>query len=132
MVVSTAHVDDCDESSSFLMEWLLQALPLSRMDLMSTVCFVSCAVCLCGTWGGSMLKWLPLRGKCSSELLGVLGASPGGDGNSSSFCPFRLSRAGLMRGLRWRREPALEATEPATEGAGDGNGDEGQLPSSRE
>lgn len=35
MVVSTAHVEDCDESSSFLMEWLLQALPLSRMDLMS-------------------------------------------------------------------------------------------------
>lgn len=132
MVVSTAHVEDCDESSSFLMEWLLQALPLSRMDLMSTVCFVSCAGCLCGTWGGSMLKWLPLRGKCSSELLGVLGASPGGDGNSSSFCPFRLSRAGLMRGLRWRREPVLEATEPATEGAGEGNGDEGQLPSSRE
>lgn len=35
VVVSTAHVDDCDESSSFLMERLLQALPLSRMDLMS-------------------------------------------------------------------------------------------------
>lgn len=79
-----------------------------------------------------MLKRLQLRGKCPSELLGVLGASPGGDGNSSSFCPFRLSRAGLMRGLRWRSEPVLEATEPATEGAGEGNGDEGQLPSSRE
>lgn len=79
-----------------------------------------------------MLKCLPLGGKCPSELLGVLGASPGGDGNSSSFCPLRLSRAGLMRGLRWRREPELEATEPATEGAGEGNGEEGQLPDSRE
>ena len=75
---------------------------------------------------------LPLWGECSSELLGVWGASPGGDGNSNSFCPFRLSRAGLMRGRRWRREPALEATEPATEGAGEGTGEEGQLPDSRE
>lgn len=35
VVVSTAHVEDCDESSSFLMEWLLQALARSRMALMS-------------------------------------------------------------------------------------------------
>ena len=96
------------------------------------VCFMSRAGCLCGMGGGSTVKRLPLRGECSSELLGVLGASPGGDGNSSSFCPFRLSRAGLMRGLRWRREPELEATEPATEGAGEGTGEEGQLPESRE
>lgn len=45
------------------------------------------------------MKRLPLGGECSSELLGVFGASPGGE-KSSSFCPFRLSRAGLMRGLR--------------------------------
>lgn len=97
-----------------------------------TVSFVSCASDLCGTWGGSRGKRLPLWGECSSELLGVLGTSPGGDGNSSSFCPFRLSRAGLMSGLRWRREPELEATEPATEGAGEGSGEEGQHPDSRE
>lgn len=35
MVVSTTQVDDWDESSSFLMERLLQALPLSGADLMS-------------------------------------------------------------------------------------------------
>lgn len=131
VVVSTPQVDDWDESSSFLMERRLQALPLSGIDLMSTVCFASCAGCLCGTWGESMVKRLLLWGKCSSELLGVLGASLGGDGNSSSFRPFRLSRAGLMRGLRWCREPELEATEPATEGAGEGSG-EGQLLDSRE
>lgn len=77
------------------------------------------------------MKRLPLGGECSSELLGVLGASPGVE-KSSSFCPFRLSRAGLMRGLRWRREPELEATELATEGAGEGSGEEGRLPDSRE
>lgn len=101
-------------------------------DVVPTVSFVSCAGDRCGTWGGSMEKRLPLWGECSSELLGVLGPSPGGDGNSSSFCPFRLSRAGLMRGRRWRREPALEATEPATEGAGEGRGDEAQHPDRRE
>lgn len=125
VVVSTTQADDWDESSSFLMDRLLQALPLSGPDLMSMLSFVSCAGDLCGTWGGSRGKRLPLRGECSSELLGVLGASPGGDGNSSSFCPCRLSLAGLMRGLRWRREPELEATEPATEGAGEGSGEEG-------
>lgn len=77
------------------------------------------------------MKRLPLGGECSSELLEVLGASPGVE-KSSSFCPFRLSRAGLMRGLRWRREPELEATELATEGAGEGSGEEGRLPDSRE
>lgn len=132
VVVSTAQADDWDESSSFLTERLLQALPLSGTDLMSTVCFTSCAGCLRGTRGDSMGKRLPLWGEWSSELLGVLGASPGCDGNSSSFCPWRLRRAGLMRGLRWRREPKLEATELATEGAGDGSGEAGQHPDSRE
>lgn len=82
-----------------------------------------------------MVKRLLCWGKSSSELLGVLGASLGGDGNSSSFRPFRLSRAGLMRGLRWCRAPELEATEPArepaTDGAGEGRG-EGQRLDSRE
>lgn len=35
MVVSTAQVDDCEDSSSFLMERLLQALLLSGTDLVS-------------------------------------------------------------------------------------------------
>lgn len=34
-MVSTTQVDDWDESSSFLMKRLLQALPLSGIDLMS-------------------------------------------------------------------------------------------------
>lgn len=130
VVVSTTQVEDWDESSSFLMERLLQALSLASMDCMSIVCFVSRVRFLWGSWGGSM-KRLPLGGECSSELLGVLGPSPG-VGKSSSFCPFRLSRAGLMRGLRWRREPELEAMELATEGAGEGRGEEGKLPDSRE
>lgn len=78
------------------------------------------------------MKRLPLGGKCSSELLGAFGASLGGE-KSRSFCPFRLSRAGLIRGLRWRKEPELEAAElEATEGAGEGSGEEGKLPDSRE
>lgn len=74
--------------------------PGGGQRVVPTACFVSGARCLRGTWGGSTAKRLLLWAKCSSELLGVLGASPGVDGNSSSFCPFRLSRAGLMRGLR--------------------------------
>lgn len=41
MVVSTTQVEDWDESSSFLMERLLQALSLASIDRMSIVCFVS-------------------------------------------------------------------------------------------
>lgn len=41
VVVSTTHVEDWEESSSFLMEWLLQALPLASIDLTSMLCFVS-------------------------------------------------------------------------------------------
>lgn len=33
-----------------------------------------------------------------------------------------------MRGRRSRPEPELEVMEPATEGAGEGNGEEGRLP----
>lgn len=130
VVVSTTQVEDWDDSSSFLMEWLLRPLSLASIDLMSMVCFVSQVRFLCGSWGDSA-KRLLLGGECSSELLGVAGASPGGE-KSSSFCPFRLSRAGLMRGLRWRKEPELEAMELATEGAGDGRGEAGKLLDSRE
>lgn len=94
------------------------------------VCFVSRVRFLCGSWE-DLMKRLPLGGERSSELLGLFGTSPGGE-KSSSFCPFRLSRAGLMRGLRWRKEPELEAPELATEGAGEGRGGEGKLPDSRE
>lgn len=41
VVVSTAQADDWDESSSFLTERLLQALPLSGTDLMSAETGVS-------------------------------------------------------------------------------------------
>lgn len=51
---------------------------------------------------------------------------------SLSFWPLMLSRAGLMRGLRCRAEPELEVTDPATEGVGEGPGDEGRLPDLRE
>lgn len=121
------QVEDWEESSSFLMEGLPWAPSLASIDLISIACSVRVLWASCR---GSM-KRLPLGGECSSELLGVLGVSPGGE-KSSSFCPFRLSRAGLMRGLRWRTEPELEAMELATEGAGEGRGEEGKLPDSRE
>lgn len=35
MVVSTTQVEDWDDSSSFLMEWLLRPLSLASIDLMS-------------------------------------------------------------------------------------------------
>lgn len=60
VVVSTTQVDDWEESSSFLMEWLLQALPLSSLDLRSRACFMSCRGGFRGTLGGSMVKRLPL------------------------------------------------------------------------
>lgn len=47
---------------------------------------------------------------------------------SRSCCPFRFSRAGLIRGRRNRKELELDATEPATDGAGEGAGDGTQLP----
>lgn len=51
---------------------------------------------------------------------------------SRSFCPLMLSRAGLMSGRRWRAELELDVTEPATEGVGEGPGDDGRLPDFRE
>lgn len=35
VVVSTTQVEDWDDSSSFLMEWLLRALSLASTDLIS-------------------------------------------------------------------------------------------------
>lgn len=48
--------------------------------------------------------------------------------NSRSFRPLMLRRAGLMSGRRSLAEPELEVTEPATEGAGEGPGEDGRLP----
>lgn len=47
--------------------------------------------------------------------------------NKWSFWPLMLRRAGLMRGRRLA-EPELDVTDPATEGVGDGPGDDGRLP----
>lgn len=47
--------------------------------------------------------------------------------NKRSFWPLMLRRAGLMRGRRLA-EPELDVTDPATEGVGDGPGDDGRLP----
>lgn len=47
---------------------------------------------------------------------------------SRSFWPLKLRRAGLMRGRRCLTEPELDVTDPATEGAGEGPGDDGRLP----
>lgn len=47
---------------------------------------------------------------------------------SRSFWPLMLRRAGLMRGRRCLIEPELDVTDPATEGAGEGPGDDGRLP----
>lgn len=43
-----------------------------------------------------------------------------------------LRRAGLMRGRRCRAEPELDVTEPATDGVGEGPGEEGRLPDFKE
>lgn len=51
---------------------------------------------------------------------------------SRSLWPPMLRRAGLMRGRRCLAEPELDVTEPATEGAGEGPGDDGRLPDLRE
>lgn len=47
--------------------------------------------------------------------------------NKWSFWPPMLKRAGLMRGRRLA-EPELDVTDPATDGVGDGPGDDGRLP----
>lgn len=47
--------------------------------------------------------------------------------NKWSFWPLMLRRAGLMRGRRLA-EPELDVTDPATEGVGEGPGDDGRLP----
>lgn len=84
-----------------------------------------------GKEDSSVAKMLLSEWVCSSELVGVSRASFC-EGKSSSFCPFRFRRAGLMSGRRYRKEPELEVTEPATDGAGEGMREGAQLPDSRE
>lgn len=47
---------------------------------------------------------------------------------SRSFRPLMLRRAGLMSGRRCLAEPELDVTDSATEGVGEGPGDDGRLP----
>lgn len=46
--------------------------------------------------------------------------------NRRSFWPLMLRRAGLIRGRRLA-DPELDVTDPATEGVGEGPGDDGRL-----
>lgn len=111
------------------MELSLQILPPSTADLIS--CIPRSLRFFFGKEDNSVGKMLLSEWVCSSELVGVSRASFC-DGKSSSFWPFRFRRAGLMSGRRYRKEPELEATEPATDGAGEGMREGAQLPDSRE
>lgn len=69
--------------------------------------------------------------KCDDDTEGDMRAGSGSAEKSRSFRPLMLRRAGLMRGRRLA-EPELDVTDPATEGAGEGPGDDGRLPGIRE
>lgn len=66
--------------------------------------------------------------KCDGDTGGDMGVGSWSVEKSRSFWPLMLRRAGLMRGRRCLAEPELEVTDPATEGAGEGPGEEGLLP----
>lgn len=122
VVVSTRQVEDPDELPLFSSS-SSNTLPPSRMDLASWLC--------AGRAESSGVKTGPLVLLVSSEAVGERSASLC-DVNSCSFCPFRLRRAGLMRGRRPRAELEVEVTEPAIEGVGEGPGEDGRLPDLRE
>lgn len=65
--------------------------------------------------------------KCDGETGGDMTGDSGSLENKRSFWPLMLRRAGLMRGRRLA-EPELDVTDPATEGVGEGPGDDGRLP----
>lgn len=65
--------------------------------------------------------------KCDGETGGDMMGDSGSLENKRSFWPLMLRRAGLMRGRRLA-EPELDVTDPATEGVGEGPGDDGRLP----
>lgn len=66
--------------------------------------------------------------KCDGETGGDMSVGSWSVEKSRSFWPLMLSRAGLMRGRRCLAEPELDVTDPATEGVGEGPGDDGRLP----
>lgn len=70
--------------------------------------------------------------KCDGDMGGDMSVGSWSVEKSRSFWPLMLRRAGLMRGRRCLAEPELEVTDPATDGAGEGPGDEGRLPDLRE
>lgn len=65
--------------------------------------------------------------KYDEETGGDMMGDSGSVENKWSFWPLMLRRAGLMRGRRLA-EPELDVTDPATEGVGEGPGDDGRLP----
>jgi len=66
--------------------------------------------------------------KCDEDTDGDMSVGSGSVEKSRSFRPLMLRRAGLMRGRRCMAEPVLDVTDPATEGVGEGPGDDGRLP----
>lgn len=70
--------------------------------------------------------------KCDGDAGGDMSVGSGSAEKSRSFWPLMLRRAGLMRGRRCLAEPELDVTDPATEGVGEGPGDDGRLPDFRE
>lgn len=69
------------------------------------------------------LKW-----KCEEDTEGDMSVASCSPEKSRSCRPLMLRRAGLMRGRRSLAEPELDVTDPATEGAGEGPGEDGRLP----
>lgn len=70
--------------------------------------------------------------KCDGDTGGDTNVGSGSAEKSRSFCPLMLRRAGQMRGRRCLAEPELDVTDPATEGVGEGPGEDGRLPDFRE
>lgn len=66
--------------------------------------------------------------KCDEVTGGDISVGSGSVEKSRSFRPLMLRRAGLIRGRRCLAEPELDVTDPATEGVGEGPGDDGRLP----
>lgn len=66
--------------------------------------------------------------KCEGDTGGDMSVGSGSVEKSRSFRPLMLRRAGLMRGRRCLAELEVDVTDPATEGVGEGHGDDGRLP----
>lgn len=66
--------------------------------------------------------------KCDGDTDGDISGGSGSVEKSRSFRPLMLRRAGLIRGRLCLAEPELDVTDPATDGVGEGPGDDGRLP----